>query len=64
MNLSRLDLNLLIAMDALFAVRSVSRAGERLHSSQSAAKIHQAREREERRVFRGGTIETRRTLVR
>lgn len=31
-----LDLNLLVAMDALFAERSVSRAGERIHLSQSA----------------------------
>ena len=36
MNFSGLDLNLLVALDALFAERSVSRAGERLHLSQSA----------------------------
>src|SRR5215475_7779150 len=36
MDFSGLDLNLLVALDALFAERSVSRAGERLHLSQSA----------------------------
>ena len=36
MNFSGLDLNLLVALDALFAERSVSRAGERLFLSQSA----------------------------
>lgn len=36
MNFSGLDLNLLVAMDALFAEKSISRAGERLHLSQSA----------------------------
>ncbi|MBV8902083.1 MAG: LysR family transcriptional regulator [Acidobacteriia bacterium] len=36
MNFSGLDLNLLVALDALFAERSVSRAGERLRLSQSA----------------------------
>jgi len=36
MDFRGLDLNLLVAMDALFAERSVSRAGERLHLSQSA----------------------------
>src|SRR5215471_8169483 len=36
MNFGGLDLNLLVALDALFAERSVSRAGERLHLSQSA----------------------------
>jgi len=33
---NRLDLNLLVALDALFAERSVSRAAERVHLSQSA----------------------------
>ena len=36
MDFSGLDLNLLVALDALLAERSVSRAGERLHLSQSA----------------------------
>lgn len=36
MNFGGLDLNLLVALDALFAEKSVSRAGERLHLSQSA----------------------------
>ena len=36
MDLGGLDLNLLVALDALFAEKSVSRAGERLHLSQSA----------------------------
>jgi LysR family transcriptional regulator, nod-box dependent transcriptional activator len=36
MDFSGLDLNLLIALDVLFAEKSVSRAGERLHLSQSA----------------------------
>lgn len=49
MDLAGLDLNLLIALDALFAERSVSRAGERLHLSQSATSGALARLRE---VFR------------
>lgn len=36
MDLAGLDLNLFVALDALFAEMSVSRAGERLHLSQSA----------------------------
>ena len=36
MDFAGLDLNLLVALDALFAEMSVSRAGERLHLSQSA----------------------------
>jgi LysR family transcriptional regulator, nod-box dependent transcriptional activator len=36
MDFSGLDLNLLVALDVLFAEKSVSRAGERLHLSQSA----------------------------
>lgn len=36
MDFEGLDLNLLVALDILFAERSVSRAGERLHLSQSA----------------------------
>ena len=46
MDFSGLDLNLLVAMDALFAERSVSRAGERLHLSQSAMSGALARLRE------------------
>jgi LysR family transcriptional regulator, nod-box dependent transcriptional activator len=49
MDLGGLDLNLLVALDALFAERSVSRAGERLHLSQSATSGALARLRE---VFR------------
>ena len=36
MDLAGLDLNLFVALDALFAEMNVSRAGERLHLSQSA----------------------------
>ena len=36
MDFGGLDLNLLVALDALFVEKSVSRAGERLHLSQSA----------------------------
>jgi DNA-binding transcriptional LysR family regulator len=36
MDFGGLDLNLLVVLDALFAERSVSRAGERVHLSQSA----------------------------
>jgi DNA-binding transcriptional LysR family regulator len=46
MNFSGLDLNLLVAMDALFAEKSISRAGERLHLSQSATSGALARLRE------------------
>ena len=46
MDLAGLDLNLLVALDALFAERSVSRAGERLHLSQSATSGALARLRE------------------
>src|SRR4029077_14814591 len=46
MDLGGLDLNLLVAMDALFAERRVSRAGERLHLSQSATSGALARLRE------------------
>ncbi len=46
MDFSGLDLNLLVAMDALFAERNVSRAGERLHRSQSATSGALARLRE------------------
>jgi len=49
MDLGGLDLNLLVALDALFAERSVSRAGERLHLSQPATSGALARLRE---VFR------------
>lgn len=46
MDFGGLDLNLLVALDALFAERSVSRAGERLHLSQSATSGALARLRE------------------
>ena len=46
MDFSGLDLNLLVALDALLAERSVSRAGERLHLSQSATSGALARLRE------------------
>lgn len=46
MNLKGLDLNLLVTLDAIFAERSVSRAGERLHLSQSATSGALARLRE------------------
>jgi LysR family transcriptional regulator, nod-box dependent transcriptional activator len=36
MNLNRLDLNLLVALDALLTERSITHAGERLHLSPSA----------------------------
>lgn len=36
MRFKNLDLNLLVALDALFAERNVTRAGERIHLSQSA----------------------------
>jgi DNA-binding transcriptional LysR family regulator len=36
MNLNRLDMNLLVALDALLTERSITRAGERLHLSPSA----------------------------
>ncbi len=46
MDLCGLDLNLLVALDALFAEKSVSRAGQRLHLSQSATSGALARLRE------------------
>ncbi|HUA18056.1 MAG TPA: LysR family transcriptional regulator [Bryobacteraceae bacterium] len=46
MDFDGLDLNLLVALDALFAEKSVSRAGERLHLSQSATSGALARLRE------------------
>ena len=46
MDFSGLDLNLLVALDALFVEKSVSRAGERLHLSQSATSGALARLRE------------------
>lgn len=36
MRFNKLDLNLLVALDALLTERSISRAGERLHLSQPA----------------------------
>jgi LysR family transcriptional regulator, nod-box dependent transcriptional activator len=49
MDFRGLDLNLLVAMDALFTEKSVSHAGERLHLSQSATSGALARLRQ---VFR------------
>src|ERR1700751_3769342 len=46
MDFAGLDLNLLVAMDALFAEMNVSRAAERLHLSQSATSGALARLRE------------------
>jgi LysR family transcriptional regulator, nod-box dependent transcriptional activator len=46
MDFSGLDLNLLVALDALFAERHVSRAAERLHLSQSATSSALARLRD------------------
>ena len=48
MDLTRIDLNLLVALDALLAERHVTRAGQRLHLSQSATS---AALRRLRRVF-------------
>jgi LysR family transcriptional regulator, nod-box dependent transcriptional activator len=46
MNLNRLDLNLLVALDALLVERSITRAAERLHLSPSATSGALARLRE------------------
>jgi LysR family transcriptional regulator, nod-box dependent transcriptional activator len=46
MNLHRLDLNLLVALDALLTERSITRAAERLHLSPSATSGALARLRE------------------
>lgn len=46
MNLRRLDLNLLVALDALLAEQSITRAGQRLHLSPSATSGALARLRE------------------
>lgn len=46
MRFNKLDLNLLVALDALFTLRSVSRAAEQLHMSQSALSSSLARLRE------------------
>jgi LysR family transcriptional regulator, nod-box dependent transcriptional activator len=46
MNLHRLDLNLLVALDALLTERSITRAAERLHLSPSATSGSLARLRE------------------
>lgn len=46
MRFNKLDLNLLVALDALFSLRSVSRAAEQLHMSQSAMSSSLARLRE------------------
>lgn len=45
-NLRRLDLNLLLTLDALLAEHNVTRAAERLHLSQPAVSVHLARLRE------------------
>ncbi|MFA9218978.1 MAG: LysR family transcriptional regulator, partial [Sphingomonadaceae bacterium] len=46
MRFNKLDLNLLVALDALFTLRSVTRAAEQLHMSQSALSSSLARLRE------------------
>ena len=46
MRFNKLDLNLLVALDALLKERSISRAAERLHLSQSATSNALARLRE------------------
>ncbi|NRR31664.1 LysR family transcriptional regulator [Oxalobacteraceae bacterium] len=46
MRFNKLDLNLLVALDAMFTLRSVSRAAEQLHMSQSALSSSLARLRE------------------
>lgn len=45
-NLRRLDLNLLVTLDALLAEHNVTRAAERLHLSQPSVSVHLARLRE------------------
>ncbi|WP_019446987.1 LysR family transcriptional regulator [Cupriavidus sp. BIS7] len=45
-NLRRLDLNLLVTLDALLAEHNVTRAAERLHYSQPSVSVHLARLRE------------------
>lgn len=46
MRFNKLDLNLLVALDAMFTLRSVSRAAEQLHMSQSALSSSLGRLRE------------------
>jgi DNA-binding transcriptional LysR family regulator len=46
MRFNKLDLNLLVVLDALLSTRSVSRAGERLHLSQPATSLSLGRLRE------------------
>jgi LysR family nod box-dependent transcriptional activator len=46
MRFNKLDLNLLVALDAMFTLRSVSRAAEQLHMSQSALSSSLARLRD------------------
>ncbi len=46
MRFNKLDLNLLVALDAMFRLRSVSRAAEQLHMSQSALSSSLARLRD------------------
>jgi DNA-binding transcriptional LysR family regulator len=45
-NLRRLDLNLLLTLDALLAEHNVTRAAQRLHLSQPAVSVHLARLRD------------------
>jgi DNA-binding transcriptional LysR family regulator len=45
-NLRRLDLNLLVTLDALLAEHSVTRAAQRLHFSQPSISVHLAKLRE------------------
>ncbi|WP_439888341.1 LysR family transcriptional regulator [Pseudomonas sp. MBLB4123] len=45
-NLRRLDLNLLVTLDALLAEHNVTRAAERLHFSQPSVSVHLAKLRE------------------
>jgi len=46
MRLNRLDLNLLVALDALLTERSITRAADRIHLSQPATSGALARLRE------------------
>jgi len=46
LNFGRLDLNLLLTLDALLAEHNVTRAAERLHLSQPSVSVHLARLRE------------------
>ncbi|NUO77033.1 MAG: LysR family transcriptional regulator, partial [Lysobacter sp.] len=46
LNLRRLDLNLLVTLDALLAEHNVTRAAQRLNFSQPAVSVHLAKLRE------------------